>query len=98
MKNRTSKDWATTIMNDLDELKMNISIEDIKKVKKGIIMKTLSSHINQLNHLSEKQESHSKMNNWSRSMLKMQKYLKSNMEKIKVESTHLQAEVQSYKG
>ena len=71
MKNRTSKDWATTIMEDLDELKMNISIEDIKKVKKGIIMKTLSSHINQLIK-SVKQESHSKVNNCSRSMLKMQ--------------------------
>ena len=91
MKNRNSKDWATTIMKDLEELKINISMEEIKKMKKGTFMNTLRLHTNQhaLNYLSEKQASHSKVNNWSHSMLKMQKYLKPNMEKIRIEDCQL---------
>ena len=60
-------------------------------MKKGTFMNTLRLHTNQhaLNYLSEKQASHSKVNNWSHSMLKMQKYLKPNMEKIRIEDCQL---------
>ena len=33
-KNKTPKDWVTTISNDIKELNLNVKIEDIKEIKK----------------------------------------------------------------
>ena len=60
-------------------------------MKKGTSMNTLRLHTNQLplNYLSDKQASHFKVNNWSHSILKMQKYLKLNKENIRIEDCQL---------
>ena len=91
MKERTSKDWATTILKDIEDLKLNITIEEIKSMKKGtflnLVKKSTNGHA--LAYLSEKQSNHSKVNTWTHSMLKIQKYLKPNKENIKVEDCQL---------
>ena len=35
LRSRNSKDWATTVLKDLDELKLGINIDDIKDMKKS---------------------------------------------------------------
>ena len=34
-KNRTSKDWVTTILNDLEEVKLGVTIDEIHKMKRS---------------------------------------------------------------
>ena len=87
--NRTSKDWVTTIFKDMEEIKMNIRLDDIKSMKKGayinLVKRNIENHV--FENLSAKQEKHSKVNNWSHTFFMMQKYLKPNSESIKVEDS-----------
>ena len=91
MNNRTTKDWVTTVLQDMEEIEMNIKMEDIKNMKKGTYMNLLKTKIKShaLKYLSGKQEKHSKVNNWTHYFLTMQKYLKPNSENIKVEDSQL---------
>ena len=91
MNNRTSKDWVTMVMRDMEVIDMNMKFEDIKRMKKGAYMNILKRKMNihALKYLSEKQATHSKVNSWTHSLLTMQKYLKPNSEKIKVEDSQL---------
>ena len=59
----------------MEDIKMNIKFEDIKRMKKGTYMNILKMKINfhALKYLSEKQETHSKVNSWTHSLLTMQK-------------------------
>ena len=34
-KNRTKNDWVTTILRDLEELKLNLNFDEIKAMKKS---------------------------------------------------------------
>ena len=35
IKNKSKKDWITTILKDIEELNLNVTFEDIKKMSKG---------------------------------------------------------------
>ena len=37
MNNRTSKDWVTMVIKDMEDIKMNMKFEDIRRMKKGVI-------------------------------------------------------------
>ena len=89
LNNRTSKDWVTTILKDMEEIKINMKFDDIKSMKKGayinLVKRSIKNHV--FENLSAKQKKHSKVNNWSHSFFTMQKYLKPNSESIKVEDS-----------
>ena len=62
LKYRTKNDWVTTVLKDLEDLKLDINFDDIKKmrpasfanmVKQSIVNKTLDE-------MNKKKESHSK--------------------------------------
>ena len=80
MKYRTSKDWATTILADLEELKLNVTIAEIKSIRRGTYMNMIRKSIreNTFEKLNMKQSSHSKVNKWKHTMFKMQNYLMPN--------------------
>ena len=87
MENRKSKDWVTQVLKDITELKLNLSIEDIKEMKKSKLKVILNKSINEkaFEDLVKKRENHSKVINMKHKKLEMQRYLKSNGLKIKQE-------------
>ena len=58
-------------------------------IKNKVCILKRKINIHALKYLSEKQATHSKVNSWTHSLLTMQKYLKPNSEKIKVEDSQL---------
>ena len=88
-KNRTSKDWVSTILRDMEEIKMNMRFDDIKRMQKGtyinLVKTSIKNHV--FKNLSAMQEKHSKVNDWTHSVFTMQKYLKPNSESIQIEDS-----------
>ena len=49
MKNRTKRDWASTVIEDLNSLGMEgYSMDQIKKVRKGIFSNMVKKHCEKL--------------------------------------------------
>ena len=44
-KNRTSKDWVSTILQDMEEIKMNMRFDDIKRMQKGTYINLVKASI-----------------------------------------------------
>ena len=89
-KNKTPKDWVTTISNDIKELNLNLKIEDIKEMKrKHVFMNTVKRKIRHktLKYLETMKEKHSKTKKLKHPVLKMQKYLMPSEEKITQEDS-----------
>ena len=90
-KNRTSKDWVTTILKDLDEVKLGVTIEQIKIMKKSTYMRMLKTSIEKkaLMELQNRKSNHSKVSHLHHFGIKMQKYLLPNNLKMTQEECQL---------
>ena len=90
-RNRTSKDWVTTILKDLEEINLGMTIEEIQTMKKSKYMKLLKKCIQDkaLMELQKRKENHSKVAHLQHFGIQMQKYLLPNDQKMKVEEMQL---------
>ena len=87
LQNKSSKDWVTTVIQDLKYLNWSIEFNEIRKLKKIEFMNTLKRKIEHktLCDLVKKREMHSKVKILKHPILKMQQYLTSNNENMKNE-------------
>ena len=78
MKSRTSKDWATTVIEDLKKLELNMNMEEIGKMKKTSFRQIIKDKIKTytFDKLGKRKHSHSKVENVDHFGINMQKYLK----------------------
>ena len=83
-KSRNKKDWNKQVLKDIEELKLNLSFDEIKEMTNREIKNVLKIAVRKkaLEELLMKKESHSKMNNLEYRSLNMQNYLKSNNETL----------------
>ena len=87
LDNKTSKDWVTTVIQDLKDLDWNVSFKEIEKMKKSDFSIILKQKIEQktLNDLVKRKESHAKVKILKHPVLKMQKYFMAKNKKINIE-------------
>ena len=80
MKNQKPKDWISQVIKDLKDLKIDLEVEDLKKMKKSKLKRMLNKTVEEkaFEELQHKKEGHSKVMNLKYSTLKMQNYLKAN--------------------
>ena len=90
-RNPTSKDWVTTVLNDLEEINMKMKFEDIKKMDKKLYMSIIRRKIEYktLNDLNRMKANHSKVMHLEHLNLKMQKYLMPNEYNVKIKESQL---------
>ena len=90
-RNKTSKDWVTTVSSDIEEINLNMTFEDIKNMKKTTFMNTVKRKIynKSLKYLEKMKENHSKVMGLKHPILKMQQYLMPNDEKMKKEDCQM---------
>ena len=90
-RNRTAKDWVTTVLSDLKEINLNITLEDIRKMKKETFVNILKRKIEYkpLKYLENLKENHSKVKFLKHPVLKMQPYLMPNDTKMKKEESQV---------
>ena len=92
LRNRTKKDWVTTILDDLEQLNMKeLNLEKIKSMKKSSFMKIVKQNNHEKSFLSLEtvKKSHSKVKQVEHNSLQMQEYLKPNSTKITREEAQL---------
>ena len=77
VKNPTTKDWVTSVRNDLKDIKMSATFADIKAMPKSKFKNMLKNDIERkaVLVLEEKKASHSKVMNIKHGFLRMQTYL-----------------------
>ena len=85
IRNRTKRDWVTSVFGDLENLNMgNMNIEEIKNMKQtsfeGMVKENI--RINAFERLEKIKNSHSKVKEIEYKVLKIQKYLQPNKVKI----------------
>ena len=90
-RNPTSKDWVTTVLNDLEEINMEMKFEDIKKMERKLFMNIVKRKIEYktLNDLNRMKANHSKVMHIEHNTLKMQKYLMPNEANLRIEESQL---------
>ena len=90
-RNKTSKDWVTTVSSDIEEINLNMTFEDIKNMKKTTFMNTVKRKIDHksLKYLEKMKENHSKVMGLKHPILKMQQYLMPNDEQMKKEDCQM---------
>ena len=88
---QTSKDWVTTITQDIKELNIDKTFEEIKKMKKNEFNRMVTQKIQKwtLDKLEEKKKTHSKVKELIHENLGIQKYLKHSNIKITKEERQL---------
>ena len=76
-RNRTHKDWITTVCSDIEELGLNLDFDGIRKMKKDAFMNLVKIKIEAktLKFMEKSKEGHSKVRNLSHNTLKIQSYL-----------------------
>ena len=79
LKNKRPRDWITLVLKDIDDLKQNISLEELKEIKKPTLKKNLNKTVLEeaFERLNKMKENHSKVRHIKHYKLEMQKYLKS---------------------
>ena len=87
IENRKPKDWVSQVFDDMKELDLNLSFEEIKVMKKGKFKVILdrATQDKALEELNKKKINHSKGKDLKYGTLEMQKYLKPNHIKSKKE-------------
>ena len=78
--NQTSKDWVTTVLEDLKALELEATFADIRGIKK-MKWKTIVKNIikeKALEHLNLRKQKHSKVNKLKHNKLEMQSYFLGN--------------------
>ena len=90
LKTHKKKKWISQVFTDLKELNLNINVGSISKIQKTKLKIILNEAIEQKTFcdLEEKKENHLKVRNIKYLRLKVQKYLKPNDLKIKLEEAH----------
>ena len=90
-RNKTPKDWVTTVLSDLKEVNLDLTFEDIRKMKKETFMNTIKRKIEykSLKYLEEIKQKHSKVEKLKHNVLQMQPYLMPNDGKIKKEECQI---------
>ena len=89
MKQRTKKDWVSTVLDDLEKLEINSNMEEIANMKKTSFMNLIKNKINKrtFENLESLKQSHSKVKKVEHIGIKIQKYLQPNNSKMtKVEA------------
>ena len=78
LENPIKGDWILTVLNDLKELKIDMTFDDIQKMSKNRFKKIIKENIkvSALHHLQNLQKLHSKSQNLSYHDLQLQDYLK----------------------
>ena len=73
---RTSKDWVSTVLNDLEELGLDVTFADIQEMNKLKWKNTVKRSIREqvFEKLNRVKQTHSKVNDLNHSKLEMQKY------------------------
>ena len=79
-KNRSSKDWVTTVLEDMKKLNLNLSFEEIGSMKKYMFLRIIKRKTEHeaMKYLEKLKEKHSKVKLLKHPVLKMQKYLMPN--------------------
>ena len=87
LKDRKDKDWISLVLRDIQELKLNLELEDLKKMKNSKLKLILNKAVkeNAFKELEIKKESQSKVKHLKHYKLEMQNYLKPNKLKINQE-------------
>ena len=83
-KSTNKKDWSKQIVRDIDELKLNLSLSEVKEMTNLEIKNVLKIAVKRkaFEELLKRKESHSKMINLEYKSLNMQNYLKSSNENL----------------
>ena len=63
MKQRTKNDWVTTVLDDLEKLEINLSMEEIANMKKTSFLNLIKNKINRrtFENLESLKQSHPKV-------------------------------------
>ena len=80
LKTLKQKDWVTQVLKDLQELKIEMNLEELKNMRKSALKRLLKKVVADkvFKELTDKKESHSKVMDLKHDKSKMQNYLKSN--------------------
>ena len=92
LKNKTKKDWATTVLNDLEKLDMKeLTMENIMRMKKSTFKNMVKQKIEEkaFEDLENKKSSHSKVEKLEHNILRIQKYLQPSKIQISKEEAQL---------
>ena len=91
LKNKKPKDWITQVLRDIDDLKMDLSLDEIKEMKKSKLKSLLNKAVmdNAFEELIKVKQSHSKVMKVKHFKLEMQKYLKPSIIKINQEEAQM---------
>ena len=73
-RNKTSKDWVTTVLSDLKEINLNMTLEEIRNMKKQTFINIIKRKIEykSLKYLEKMKEKHSKVDSLKHPVIKMQ--------------------------
>ena len=76
LNHRTKKDWATTVLKDMEELNLNVTFEDIQHMSKGNWKNIVKRNIRDraLNNLLEMKQKHSKVMELKHEKMEIQSY------------------------
>ena len=87
IQTKKKKDWISQVIMDLKELNLNITIDNIRKMKKSRLKIIINQAIKEKTFcdMVQKKESHSKVRLIKHERLEMQNYLKPNELKVKLE-------------
>ena len=85
LKTKRTKDWVSSVLKDLEDLKIEKTIEEIKNTKKITLKRMINKAITEkaFNRLIGIKENHSKVRHLEYAEFKMQNYLKPSKIKIK---------------
>ena len=77
-ENPSKSDWVTTVRNDLRDLEINLTFEDIKNTSKSVFKKIVKERVKNkaFQHLVDVQQTQSKSKDIQYSDLQLQNYLK----------------------
>ena len=92
MKNKTKKDWVTTVLQDLQWLGLNdLSMEEIKILKKTVWKNMIKQRIilKTFETLDNVKKSHSKVKHIEHTEINMRKYLQPNKIRMRKEDAQL---------
>ena len=85
--NRKKRDWITQALTDIQDLKLDLKLEDVKTMKKSKLKKMLNFAVKEkaFIELENKKKSHTKVMNIKHAKLEIQRYLKANKMKLSQE-------------
>ena len=91
LENPTKKDWISTVKKDLEEIKVNMEVSEIKNMNKDDFVNLIKRKVeaNALKELEQLKKKHSKVKMIKHEVLKLQNYLKPNKMNIKKDHSEL---------